>query len=124
MPHPRADSDGGRPDAARMLVVDTQSYLAQAMTEAELQARIKELALCLGWMYYHTRDSRRSDLGFPDLVLVRDENVIIAELKREKGRLTAAQETWGAALSNCKTVDYYLWRPAHWYAGAIEEALR
>ena len=46
------------------------------------------------WRYYHTRDSRRSAAGFPDLVLVRGPRLIFAELKTERGKLTADQVAW------------------------------
>ena len=41
------------------------------MNEAELQRNVLSLAAMTGWLAYHTYDSRRSQAGFPDLVLVR-----------------------------------------------------
>lgn len=40
--------------------------------ERDFQAAVMELARLLGWRVYHTWDSRKSEPGFPDLVLVRD----------------------------------------------------
>lgn len=67
-----------------------------------------------GWMHYHTHDSRRSAEGFPDLVLVRGDQLIFAELKSEKGKTTPAQDTWLMALENVATTS-------HQQAGAILE---
>ena len=63
-----------------------------------------------GWMCYHTYDSRRSEPGFPDLVLVRDKVVMFRELKTDKGRLTTAQKNWGDKLTEAGS-DYAVWRP-------------
>ena len=57
-------------------------------------------AALLGWYHiYHTFDSRRSQVGFPDLTLVRDGRLVFLELKTEKGKATAEQESWVAALA-------------------------
>lgn len=64
------------------------------LTEKEWQAQVKQLASQTGWKgAYHTYDSRRSQSGFPDLVLVR-ERVLFVELKRETGKLSPAQAEW------------------------------
>ena len=51
------------------------------ISEAELQTAIIDCAVALGWLVYHTHDSRHSPEGFPDLILVREPRLIIAELK-------------------------------------------
>lgn len=96
--------------------------LDAAVTEAQLQATVLELALHRGWLSYHTHDSRRSAAGFPDLVLVRGDRLVAAELKSERGRPTPEQRQWLAALGQVTTVDAHLWRPSSW--PDIEEALR
>src|SRR5436309_1092831 len=65
--------------------------------EKEWQAQVVDLARTFGWREYHTYNSRRSAMGFPDLVLLRDRSVFL-ELKREKGRLTEDQQGWFRAL--------------------------
>jgi hypothetical protein len=92
------------------------------VTEAELQANVLELAGLHGWLGYHTHDSRRSAAGFPDLVLVRGDRLVFAELKREGRYPTPAQRTWLAALGAVTKIDAQLWRPGDW--PAIEQALR
>ena len=78
--------------------------------EKEFQAKVISLAKQLGWLYYHTHDSRRSEPGFPDLILVR-ERVLYRELKTEKGRLTKAQKAWGDKLT-AAGADSAVWRPS------------
>jgi hypothetical protein len=84
------------------------------VTEAEFQAAVEREAKRLGWKVFHCRDSRKSEAGFPDLVLVRG-NVIFAELKTETGIATAAQSSWQAALMDAGA-ECHLWRPSMWQA--------
>ncbi len=94
------------------------------MTEEQLLQAVRSLARLLGWLSYHTRDSRRSDPGFVDLMLAKPPRLILAELKTEKGQLTEAQRAWGNALLECPQVEYAVWRPSHWSRGIIERILR
>ena len=80
------------------------------MTEAQFQATLEELCLWLGLTCYHTRDSRKSNPGFPDLVLVGNA-VIYAELKSAKGRLSPAQTHWIDRLVAAGQ-EVHVWRPA------------
>jgi hypothetical protein len=82
------------------------------MTERELQAGIIAAAREFGHLVYHTYDSRRSHPGFPDLTIPLGPRLIFAELKTEKGKLTTEQAQWLKALSNCKVIETYLWRPS------------
>jgi hypothetical protein len=93
-----------------------------AVTEADLQANVVALAGHRGWLSFHVFDSRRSAAGFPDLVLVRGDRLLFAELKRERGYPTPDQRRWLAALGEVRTVAAQLWRPSDW--PEIEEALR
>jgi hypothetical protein len=68
------------------------------ITERELQAAIVQAAGLGGWLCYHTHDSRRSAAGYPDITLVRGSKLIFAELKSDRGRLTAEQRAWLGAL--------------------------
>lgn len=86
-------------------------------TEAEFLQAVKTLARLTGWLVYHTHDSRRSDPGFPDLVLTRSGIVVFAELKTEKGRLSTEQEAWLAELRKADAGDSVrveVWRPSDW----------
>ena len=94
------------------------------VSEAQLQAAVIELAQTFKWRVYHTHDSRRSQAGFPDLVMVRRRVLIFAELKSEKGRLRPEQAEWLDALTNTRATEVYIWRPADWLSGEIEKVLR
>lgn len=87
------------------------------MTEAQLDAAIVELAVRRGWLTYHTHRSDRSEPGFPDRVFVRAGRLIFAELKAEKGRMSAAQHVWASELNKVEvavggSVRVFLWRPS------------
>lgn len=82
------------------------------ISEREFQAQVIQLARLLGWWAYHTHDSRRSNAGFPDLVLVRNR-VIYAELKTDRGAVRREQAEVMAALRKAGA-EVYLWRPAMW----------
>ena len=87
---------------------------------------VVELAKRRGWKTYHTYDSRRSASGFLDLVMARKGRCIFAELKSAKGMVTPEQNDWFLALAGKpnQAVETYLWRPAEWFDGSIEEILR
>jgi hypothetical protein len=99
---------------------------ARAMTEAQLQTQVLAMARFHGFtLTYHTYDSRRSDAGFPDLVMVnpRQKRVLFRELKREKGSITSKQQTWIDTLTAAGQ-DAAIWKPSHLFSGEIEASLR
>ena len=89
--------------------------LVKTMREQEFQAFVVTLAKQLGWYVYHTHDSRGSEAGFPDLTMVRDQVLLFAELKRESGRVTAAQQRVHRLFegAGCPVL---VWRPSDWPA--------
>ena len=93
------------------------------ITEAALQRAVEECARALGYMVYHTYDSRRSEPGYPDLCLVRGDRLIYAELKSARGRVKPAQHAWLAALA-AAGAETYVWKPDHWLSGEVERVLR
>lgn len=66
----------------------------------------------MGWMVYWTWNSLHSPAGFPDLVLVGPGwgRTIFAELKTERGTVSAAQREWLRALSRKNEV--FIWWPS------------
>ena len=92
-----------------------------SMKERELQAIVKQMAELCGWEYYHTYDSRRSNPGFPDVVMLRGERMIVAELKVQKGKVSEHQERWLKKFDKAGS-EAYLWRPSD--LREIEELLR
>ena len=97
------------------------------MSEDELLRCVMECARLFRWRTYHIRNSRagivQGDVGFPDIVAIRDGSLLVAELKSDKGKLTQAQIDWLVdwAYAGART---YVWRPHDWLCGAIEEVLR
>jgi len=85
----------------------------QRRSESSFQAQVIRTARSLGWRHYHTHDSRRSEPGFPDLVLVR-ERLVFVELKRSPGdHLSIAQRAWALDLV-AAGAEVHCWDPAWW----------
>ena len=87
------------------------------LPETAFQNQVVEQAGWLGWRHYHTFDSRRSPAGFFDLTLVRNGRLIMAEIKSEGGRMSAAQTNWYADLMLVQdaapgVVAVRSWRPS------------
>lgn len=117
-----------------------QLQLAGRMREDALQQQILRAAAVLGWRSYHTKDSRGSLRGFPDLVLVRGPRLIFAELKRmpttkTPARPTPDQQGWlddlnvvAQALGSVRVpaagIEVYVWRPIDMIRDDILEVLR
>jgi hypothetical protein len=104
--------------------------------EEDFQQQIIDFAHLNGWRVAHFRTVRiqRKDgsvyyatpvqadgEGFPDLVLLKGNLVIVAEIKSEKGKLSDAQRDWLSAWEMTEA-DVYVWRPQDW--DEIEKRLR
>lgn len=109
---------------------------ALAQREAELQTAVVQLAGYQGFRCYHTFDSRRSQEGFPDLIMVRPPRLLVVELKAENGRVSVEQAAWLAAFTAIggsirfvvdtvrehdlldgleePSVECYVWKPSQW----------
>lgn len=87
------------------------------MTEAELQRLVAELCGRLGLAHYHTFDSRRSEPGFPDSVIVGNR-ILFRELKTADGKLSPEQRHWGNRIEQAGG-DFAVWRPADWDGGTV-----
>ncbi len=99
--------------------------LADAMLEAELQAHVIDAVSRLGGLVYHTHDSRRSESGFPDLVIVLGGRVLYRELKRQSqrlGQVTERQQAWLHSLAMAGQ-DVDVWRPLDWLDGTVSRTL-
>lgn len=92
------------------------------INEKDFMAQVIALSKLFSWESYHTQFSIRSARGWPDLSLCRPPRLILAELKSDAGKLTAAQERWLDLLGQCPGVEVYLWRPADFET--IERVLR
>jgi hypothetical protein len=96
------------------------------MSEAQLQTNILDAAKTLGWLPYHTYLSKRSQPGFPDLVLLheRQSRAVFSELKRERATQTPEQLEWERVLRSLPLIEFYLWRPRHWFDQTILKTLQ
>jgi hypothetical protein len=124
----------------------------RAMTEADLQRLVTDMATVLGWSWVHFRPAQTKHgwrtpvegplgAGWPDLVLlrVRDRRLIFAELKREKGQVSADQAAVLAGLvelcgtigdfraadgcSSYARVEVWVWKPSDLTEGRIQAVL-
>lgn len=73
------------------------------MTEAELQRIVCDALTFGGWLWMHQRPGRTSTgwrtaiegtAGFPDLIALRGERVLVLEVKSETGRISIDQRRW------------------------------
>lgn len=96
------------------------------MSEAELQRNVLDAAKTIGWLRYHTYMSKGSQPGFPDLVLLhkKQDRCVFVELKRERGTQSPEQVEYENVLRALTYVEYYLWRPRHWFDGTIINTLK
>jgi hypothetical protein len=93
-----------------------------APSEREWQAAVVDLACLYGWRIAHFRPGHTArgwrtpvavdGAGFPDLVLVRDGELVFAEPKGQAGRVTPAQRQWLDALERVPRVRAEVWRPS------------
>jgi hypothetical protein len=99
--------------------VTTLPPVQQRLTEAQLQALIFAMCRTLRLYVYHTRDSRGSVRGFPDLVII-GRRVLWRELKGWKPTSRPTREQ-AKVLNDLRRAgqDAGLWRPADWFSGRI-----
>lgn len=86
-------------------------------TEKQFRQMVIDACKLFGWAYYFTWNSLHSPAGFPDLVLVKGDRLIFAELKSDKGKVSEVQRLWLCDLIQTKT-EVYIWRP-----GDMEEII-
>jgi hypothetical protein len=89
------------------------------MSEEDFQQRIIETAYIYGWHVAHFRPARTASgwrtamvghVGFLDLVLARNGQVLIREVKRHGAKLTPGQKDWVRELG----VHGGVWYPGDW----------
>ena len=79
------------------------------MPEAEIQERLRVIAVALGWGYYHTQRSRYSPSGYPDTTLWRPPRLAYVECKRAGRVPTSVQRATLEQLSQCGVACFVLW---------------
>jgi len=84
------------------------------ISERAFQAQVIAAAEAMGYLCYHTHDSRRSQPGFPDLIMVRGYRMVALELKVGRNKPTPEQLVWLAALKEVCQVDALWAKPDDW----------
>src|SRR5262245_22146063 len=98
---------------ARQLSITPADYAAAAaaaMTEEQLYESVRAICEALRLLHYHTRDSRGSTAGYPDLHIVGPAGQIFRELKTQRGQLRPQQLIWLDALHDLGA-NASVWRP-------------
>lgn len=96
------------------------------MRETELQEQVRQMCAQLGLYHYHVHDSRRSESGWPDCVIMSQRpglsgagsGIIFRELKSQSGELTSEQKHVGYLLT-AAGLSWEVWRPADFLGGVI-----
>ena len=83
------------------------------VSEADFQQTVIQLFRATGWRVYHNVNSKGSDPGWPDLQCLKRGRLVFAELKTQRGRVTAEQEFILNELRGAGQ-ETYLWRPSDW----------
>jgi hypothetical protein len=102
-----------------------------ALSEAQWQQRVADLADVRGWLWMHLRPARTTQgwrtpisgplgAGWPDLLLCRGPRLVALELKSARGRVTPQQEAVLAALA-AAGVETHVARPSEW--DTVQEVL-
>lgn len=105
----------------RMRPSHAVTAIASLVTERDWQRQVTDAAELLGWHWAHFRPARTErgwrtpvsgplGAGFPDLILVRRDRLILAELKAEGANLSPPQRAVHAALRDA--VELHTWRPS------------
>lgn len=97
--------------------------MTAAVPERSFQRAVTDLAVTLGLRVWHDNDSRRNEAGLPDLIIVGSRGLLWRELKTAKGRVSAVQREWLAALEVAGQ-DAGVWRPVDLASGVIQDELR
>ena len=129
----------GNPDLAARnpsLTVEDAPKRSKGRPEDDFQQQIIDYAHLNHWKVAHFRTARiqRKDgsvyyatpvqadgEGFPDLILLKGNQIVIAEIKSENGKLSDKQKEWLAAWEMTEA-DVFVWRPQDW--DEIEKRLR
>lgn len=96
--------------------MSSRAELLAQVSERTWQAVVVAEAKRRGWKVYSIHDSRTqewgTDPGFPDLLMVRGERMLVVELKAQHGRLKPSQTAWRIALEGVPCVEWYAFKPA------------
>jgi len=86
-----------------------------SLTHKAFQAAIVRLATAHGWKAHFTTNSRKSPSGWPDLVLARVGECLIAEMKVGTDTVSIEQAVWLQLLGTVPGLETYVWHgPDAW----------
>lgn len=131
MSSPRSDKDSSKVSvpshrAERSTTTTTARHRVSAVPIRENAFRdaVKAYAERRGWKVMFHWSSLHSPAGWPDLFMLRDQRMVVAELKVGRGKLTDAQVKWLDAFRWLdKGAEVYVWKPDQWDDGTIEKVL-
>lgn len=109
----RAQLDVLAAEERRVRVIVPPAAPPLSIDEASFQRLITDLAEWCGWHWTFNADSRRTQAGVPDLLLIREQRLVWREIKAERGKLRPAQLAFGQRLLRAGQ-DWGVWRPSHW----------
>jgi len=108
------------------------SWYQQQQSEAAFMGQVTDYARLKGWDWFHVQPgltergryrtpvSGTLGAGWPDLILVRQDRIIAAELKSARGTVTALQKRVMTVLQGA-LLEVHVWRPRDW--ALIEQLL-
>lgn len=102
----------------------TRRGFLPAESEDAFQMKVIQLARFGGWWVYHPPPNRPGKsgrvpavlgvvAGWPDLTMVREPEIIFAELKAETGKVRQEQTIVIEKLRACG-LEVHVWRPSDW----------
>jgi hypothetical protein len=104
-------------------IEEYRRLVAGSTSEDELLADVASRLTLGRWKWHHIRRAdlagQMGDPGFPDIVAVRGDTLLVRELKAGSGRYETGQREWLASLAAVRRVDVGTWRP-----GDIDEIRR
>lgn len=92
-------------------VDEGRRLLWASLTEKQFQSNVVRQARTWGWWVHHQTISYRSGAGLPDLLLIRGDRIVFAELKSMKGRVSPAQQDVIERIRATGKAEAYIWRP-------------
>jgi hypothetical protein len=104
----------------------TRDPRATAMPEdrgpGSLDAHVRRLMTDLGLFGYHPRNSKGSQAGWPDWVIIGRAGILYRELKTESGTVSPEQRHVGELITRAGG-NWAVWRPRHLFDGTIGREL-
>jgi hypothetical protein len=104
----------------------TRDPRAAAMTEDRgpdsLDAHVRKLIADLGLFGYHPKNSKGSQAGWPDWVIIGRAGILYRELRTEHGTVSADQRHVGELITRAGG-NWGVWRPRQLLDGTIAREL-